>query len=65
MSIANVSGGAGISEIGVDARINARVGKSDACTHDSVFKSFGLVIPLATSIRNTPLHRQDSIIFVH
>jgi hypothetical protein len=65
MSIANVSSGAGVGEIGVDARINARVGKSDACTHDSVFESLGFVVPLAAPIRNAPLHCQDAIVLVH
>jgi hypothetical protein len=65
MSIANMSSRAGISEIGVNARINARIGKSDACTHDSVFESLGFVVPLAATIRNAPFHRQDAIVFVH
>jgi hypothetical protein len=65
MSIANVCGSAGVGEVGVDAQINTRVGKPDACAHDPIFKSFGFIVPLATPIRNAPLHRQDAVVFVH
>jgi hypothetical protein len=65
MSITNVSGGAGVSEVGVDTRVDARIGKPDACAHDPVFESFGFMVPLAAPIRDTPLHCQDAVIFVH
>jgi hypothetical protein len=65
MPISDVSSGAGVGEVGVDARINTRVGESNSCTYDSIFEGFGFVVPLATPICNAPLHCQDAVVFVH
>jgi hypothetical protein len=37
----------------------------DARAHDAIFKGFSLVVPLAASIRNTSLHGEDPVVFMH
>jgi hypothetical protein len=65
MPFADMIGGTGVSEVRVDVRVHARVGKMDVCPHDPIFEGLGLVIPLAAAVHNASLHCQDSIVLMH
>jgi hypothetical protein len=63
--VSDMISGMGVGEVRVNARINACVSETDACPHDTVFEGLSLIVPLATSVRDAPLHCQDPIILVH
>jgi hypothetical protein len=65
VSILDMVGSSGVGEVGVDVRIDVRVGEMNAGSYDSVFKGFSLVVPLAVVVCDTPFHCQNSIILMH